>query len=355
MKLPAVALVALALVSGTASAQTNVTFYGIVDIGVKRQMGLFPAGSVWSVAPGQQSVSRFGFRGVEDLGGGLSANFVLENGFNADDGTFNNGGRLFGRQMWAGLKGGAGAVYLGRQYSAIYNALNAIDPFGLNQAGDAQRVYGYGLGKVDPISRSDNTITYTTPSYNGWTGQAGYKFGEVPGSLNTDSSKFAGLAYVNDKLNFQAAYQITDGVALGANTTQLGAIVAPAGLGYATAAVRNTFVGATYDWGLVKAHLAFGDSKVSAAVDTTIRNYLAGASVKAGTGTAYASWNRSDLRNLPSGASDQYAVGYPYPFSKRTNFYSSASYTRNGSNVRLNAATNGESGREFQAGIRHLF
>jgi predicted porin len=78
-------------------------------------------------------------------------------------------------------------------------------------------------------------------------------------------------------------------------------------------------------------------------------------SARAGVGAAYASWNRSDIREISSGASDQYAIGYSYPLSKRTNFYSSASYTRNERNVRLNAATNGGSGREIQAGIRHLF
>lgn len=111
--------------SGAACAQINVAVYGIVDLRVKYQAGLSPDRHVWPLASGQQCGSRIGFRGTEDLGGGQSADFVLENGFNADDGSFNNGGRLFGRQMWAGLKGGGGAVYLGRQYSTIYNALDA--------------------------------------------------------------------------------------------------------------------------------------------------------------------------------------------------------------------------------------
>lgn len=131
MKRSAIALAIIDLVSETAFAQTNVTIYGIVDLGVKYQAGLSPNGHVWSLASGQQYGSRIGFRGTEDLGGGLSADFVFENGFNADDGSFNNGGRLFGRQMWAGLKGDAGAVYLGRQYSAIYQCrVMAVIPVG---------------------------------------------------------------------------------------------------------------------------------------------------------------------------------------------------------------------------------
>lgn len=355
MKQSAIVFAVIGLVSGTAFAQTNVTVYGIVDLGVKYQAGLSPDGHVWSLASGQQSGSRIGFRGTEDLGGGLSADFVLENGFNADDGSLGNGGRLFGRQMWAGLKGGAGAVYLGRQYSAIYNALSAIDPFSINQAGDAQRVYGYGLGKVDPISRSDNTITYTTPLYRGLTARVGYKFGEAVGNFNTGSSKFIGLVYVGGNLTVHAAFQNTDGVALGANTTQLGGIVAPTGLGSTTVKVQNLFLGGMYDFGFIKAHLGFGDTKISAVSETKIRNYLVAMSAPVGTGALYASWNQSDLRDLQSGASNQYAVGYAYPLSKRTNFYTSASITRNDSNVRLNAGANGQNGREFQAGIRHTF
>lgn len=355
MKSPAIALGAFALVSGVACAQTNVTLYGVVDLGMKYEKGLSKAGGVWALASGQQFGSRLGLRGSEDLGGGLSANFVLENGFTADDGALANGGRLFGRQAWAGIKGSFGAVNLGRQYSATYNALNAVDPFGLNQAGDAQRVYGYGLGKVDPISRSDNTITYTSASTNGINAMVGYKFGETPGSLNTGSSKFVGLSYIAGAVNVQASYQNTDGVSLGATTTQLGAIAASTGIGASTVNVKNAFIGGVYDFGFLKAHLGYGDAKLSASNDTTIRSYLVGTTVPVGKGAATASWNRNDVRDLVAGASNQYAVGYTYPFSKRTNFYSSASYTRNDSGVRLNAATNGASAHEFQAGIRHTF
>lgn len=168
MKKSLLAVAVLGTLAGAASAQSNVTLYGIVDAGINFDNGRNAAGKTWSVASGQQSGSRLGVKGTEDLGGGLSAVFVLENGFNADDGTMANGGRLFGRQAWVGLNSaGLCSIKLGRQYSAIYNALNAIDPFAINQAGDAQRVYGYGLGKADPIARSDNTVTYSSPDFNG--------------------------------------------------------------------------------------------------------------------------------------------------------------------------------------------
>jgi predicted porin len=362
MKKSLLALAVLGAFAHTASAQTSVSIYGIVDAGINFDNGKSAAGRQWSLASGQQSSSRIGFKGTEALGGGLSASFTLENGFNADDGTLGNGGRLFGRQAWVGLDGGFGSVKLGRQYSTIYNALNAIDPFGVNQAGDIQRIYAYGLGKVDPIARSDNTITYSSPNFAGFSASVGYKFGETPGAFNAGSSKFAGIGYANGPLNVVFAYQNSDAVGLaaasGASTSaqaSIAALAAPTGLGAATADVKTGFLGGTYDFGVAKAHLGFGHTKLEAVGDAKIRNYLVGVTAPLGANSVYASWNRSDVRDIGAGSSDQYAIGYSHPVSKRTNFYTSIGYTKNDSGVRVNAARNGGSDREFQAGVRHLF
>ncbi|WP_019139568.1 porin [Noviherbaspirillum massiliense] len=376
MKKSLLALAVLGAFAGVAHAQTNVTVYGVVDAGINYDDGK-QSDKVWALQSGQQSGSRIGFRGTEDLGGGLSAVFTLENGFSTDDGTLGNGGRLFGRQAWVGLNGGFGSVKLGRQYNAIYNALNAIDPFGINQAGDMQRVYGYGLGKVDPISRSDNTITYTSPNIAGFTGQVGYKFGENAGAFNTGSSKFVGLAYVAGPVNVQAAYSNTNALSLGtAASTSATATLNPiaaqalaAGLagtaatagGVTTTTVRadvkNALIGATYDFGVVKAHALFGDSKVeNAGADIKIRNYMLGVSAPVGAvGSVYASWNRNDFRDFDDAKSNQYAIGYSHSLSKRTNLYTSFGYTKNDDGVRLNAFAAGESDKEFQLGVRHTF
>jgi len=391
MKKSLLALAVLGAFAGAASAQSNITVYGIADVGVNWDNGktaTVAGGSghqIWALRSGQQSGSRIGFRGTEDLGGGLAAVFTLESSINLDDGTTGNSfpnsgttsgaGRLFGRQAWVGLQGGFGAVKLGRQYSTIYNAQNAIDPFGINQAGDMQRVYGYGLGKVDPISRSDNTITYTTPDFAGFSGQAGYGFGEQAGAFSNNSNAFAGLAYVAGPVNVQLAYQRAFGVPLGATGTgganSIATAVASTGGGFPTSGtgltlggtgavnpdVKTAFLGATYDFAVVKAHLGFGDTKVEAGpASTKIRNYLVGVSAPvASVGSVYASWNRNDFRELSAGKSNQYAVGYSHSLSKRTNLYTSFGYTKNDAAVRLNAFANGQSDREFQAGVRHSF
>lgn len=126
MKKSLLALAVLGAFAGAASAQTNVTIYGVVDAGITHENGA--AGSVTKLATGVQSGNRLGFKGTEDLGGGLKANFQIENGFNLDTGTQRQGA-LFGRQAYVGLSGNFGAINLGRQYNPVFNALDSIDPW----------------------------------------------------------------------------------------------------------------------------------------------------------------------------------------------------------------------------------
>jgi predicted porin len=143
MKKMILAAALAAAFSSAAYAQTNVTMYGIVDAGIAYKKNGNPAGNTVSMESGQQSGSRLGFKGREDLGGGLAAIFTLESGFNIDDGKLGQGGRLFGRQAWVGMSGGFGSVKLGRQLTSLYTALDQKDPFQKNLAGKAQKVLGY--------------------------------------------------------------------------------------------------------------------------------------------------------------------------------------------------------------------
>jgi predicted porin len=244
---------------------------------------------------------------------------------------------------------------LGRQYSSTYLALKAIDPFKNQEAGNAQRVYGYGLGQVDPISRADNTITYQTPAVAGWYVRGGYKFGESANGFRTNSSKFIDLVHEKGPWVVHVSWQDSDGVPLGSATSQLGGIVAPTGLGASTVRAKNGFAGVVYNLGFMKLHAGYGDTKLTAAGDADIRNTLLGVTVPVPTGTVIASWNRSDIRDLANGVSQQVGIGYTYPLSKRTELYTSASWTRNDSQVALNAYAKGASQHEVRAGIVHSF
>ncbi len=348
MKKSLLTLAVLGALSSAAFAQTNVTIYGVVDAGVAYDKNISASNSIWKLQSGQQSSSRLGFKGAEDLGGGLSAVFTLENGFSIDDGTLGQGGRLFGRQAWVGLNGGFGSVKLGRQQTFLYNSLLAVDPFSINLAGNAQKIFGYGLYFVDPLSRTDNTISYATPNFGGLTGMVSYGFGEQPGSTSTRSQTAFGANYANGPLNAQFVYHK-------ARDTTLSASVSALGVG-GTADLRTAFIGGTYDFGVVKAHLAFAETKAESTVaETKDRNYLLGLSAPIGLGTVMASYVRNDVRDIASGVTDQYAIGYSHKLSKRTNLYTSYGYTKNDSNVRLNAYANGQNGTLFNVGVRHLF
>ena len=129
-----------------------------------------------------------------------------------------------------------------------------------------------------------------------------------------------------------------------------------AALGAGIADLRTAVLGGTFDFGLAKAHLAFASTKAEqAAVSTDSRSWLVGASAPLGTGTALASFIRNDVRDIAEGQSDQVALGYIQPLSKRTNIYTSVSRTKNDSGVRLNAFANGADSRQFNVGVRHQF
>jgi predicted porin len=352
MKKSLIALAVLGAAAGAASAQTNVTVYGVVDAGIAYTNNGNPAGKTLSQNSGMQSGSRLGFKGSEDLGGGLSAIFTLENGFNVDDGTLGNNGRLFGRQAWVGLNGGFGTVKLGRQQTALYNALNIVDPFGINLAGNAQKVFGYGLYAADPLSRTDNTISYATTNFNGFSGSVSYGFGEKAGDNAAGRNVGLGAAYANGPVNVQFAYQKS-------NTATLAGIPA-ATFGATSADLRAAFIGGTYDFGVAKAHLAYADNKLDlAGKSTKDRNWLVGVSARVGAaGTVLASYTRNDIKDLAQAKSDQYAIGYTHALSKRTNLYTSYSYLKNDNGAALNAyagAKGGEDVRLFNVGVRHLF
>jgi predicted porin len=348
MKKSLLALAVLGSFAAAASAQTSVSIYGIVDAGITYKNDANPAGKTIGLDSGLNSGSRLGFKGSEDLGGGLSAIFTLENGFTVDDGKMAQGNRLFGRQAWVGVNGGFGTVKLGRQLTPLYTALDQVDPFGVNLAGNAQKVFGYGTYAADPLQRTDNTLSYSTPNVSGLTGTVAYGFGEKAGDNSANRNLGLGLGYSNGPLSVQFAYQRSNDFAIPASMD-----------GGVAEKFTAAFIGATYNFGVAKAHVAFAENKLEDAADSMKnRNYLVGVSAPVGVGTVLASYIRNDFKGEDNAASDQYALGYTHPLSKRTNLYTSFSYTKNDADVALNtfnADQDGKSVRLFNVGIRHAF
>jgi predicted porin len=160
------------LAQSTQAAPSSVTLYGIVDVAVERinNVGvngdsLTRVASLTGMLP-----SRVGLRGSEDLGGGLRAVFTLENGFAPDQGTSNQGGRLFGRQAWVGLARQWGQVAVGRQVTALFWSLLDADIMG-------PALYSSGsLDAYIPNARADNAVGYLG-RFGGLTLGATYSFG----------------------------------------------------------------------------------------------------------------------------------------------------------------------------------
>ncbi|HEY8608714.1 MAG TPA: porin [Noviherbaspirillum sp.] len=339
MKKSLLALAVLGAFAGAASAQSSVTIYGVADVGIERFDNDGAAGATWGLTSGNQSGSRIGFRGTEDLGGGLKANFVLENGFNIDTGTLGQGGRLFGRQAWVGLSGGFGAVKFGRQMTPIFVAHDTIDPMGTGLSGA-----GSGMSAVfNPYGvRMDNTVNYSF-SAAGFSAEAAYGFGEVAGATSAGRQIGLGASYANGPLTVVAAYHdAQDPIAA------------------SDADARTFFVGGAFDFRVAKLHAAYGDNRGDTAAGATgirSRDYMLGVSAPVGAGTISASYIRRDERLVADADGDYWAIAYVHSLSKRTNLYTSYSVIKNddAGNVGGFAAGPGGDVSWFNVGIRHRF
>lgn len=359
MKKSLLALAVFGAFASAASAQTNVTIYGIADAGIRyRDNDAATNNKTWGLDSGLQSGSRIGFRGTEDLGGGLSALFTLETGFNIDDGSLGQGitassstpalTRLFGRQAFVGVSGGFGSVKLGRQYAPIRVALESVDPFGLGGAGNAANVFNvHG-------ERTDNTINYTTANLGGFTGQIAYSFGEIAGDNSAGRHIGVSGGYANGPITIVAAYHKQD---------LLGGGTATAFPSTPNGDQKTALLGGAYDFGVVKLHAAYSRSKGDSAAGVTNLDRddaMIGITAPVGAGTILASYiRRSDDIAGAGGASrdaNQIALGYTYNLSKRTNLYTMYARTKNDAGSNLNgAAAAGGDPSTFMVGVRHRF
>ena len=203
-------LAALSLNASNASAQTNVQFYGIVDAGVEYvNHAAANDGSQVRVISGGKNTSRWGFRGSEDLGGGLKAIFNLEGGILMDTGA--QDGNLFKRQANVGLEGAFGQVVIGRSFTTTYDLVIKFDPMGFAPnyswatSGSATGPSKYGM-----TTAFDNLIKYTGRT-GGFTYGATIGMGEQAGN-NADSRKYAvGGSWFGGGFGAMAAYEQVNG------------------------------------------------------------------------------------------------------------------------------------------------
>lgn len=341
-----IALAVAGLMSAPVFAQSNVTIYGIVDMGYKN-LGdnvVDGVGNLNAFDSGQYSGSRLGFKGTEDLGNGLKASFVLEQGINADLGTSAQGGRTFGRQAYVALSGGFGTVAMGRQYTPQHLLMAAIDPFGQGTSGEAVNIWGLGSAVTYP-TRLDNLAAYISPSFGGFNVIAGWTYAATAQeSLGNDNDVRVWAInpnYKNGPIHVGLNYHNARLISSTAKDTD----------------IKVWDLAGSYDFGVVKLAAAYGVDDPDAGDKT--KKAMLGVTVPVGAaGKVMASYNRAKQEDDKA---SQWAIGYEHGLSKRTVIYTAFSKIDNDNDTNFTAsvgdATNGGRGyqRGFNLGVRHTF
>lgn len=367
MKKSLIALAALAA-SGFAMAQSSVTVFGVVDEAVSYVNG----GDNWNgLNSGGNATSRIGFRGVEDLGGGLKANFHLEAGILADSGSGKSGysvnevaqdGLGFKRRSTIGLEGAFGEVRMGRELTAAYNATSRYDVFGQVGFGVSRLWADGGLSLKNASSttqRVSNMVTYLSPSFAGFKAAVNYGFGETAGSSRDSRYLGAGLTYDNGPLSIGLSAERQNNVDRYKDSTLVTVS--------ADRDVTAWALGGSYDFQVVKVAAAYRDSKAKdvAGAKDKIKGYYVGVSAPVGAaGEVKASYNRyqSELAGTAELKADQFALGYVHNLSKRTAVYGTYAYIKNKDDGALGitlqsgvALKDNGSQHGLQVGVRHSF
>ncbi len=330
MKKSLLALAALTAFAGVASAQSSVTLYGRVDLSVAKA----PGADDKRIQNG--SGSRFGVRGVEDLGGGMAALFQIETRFDADTGAAQNfnvrgltpsgltpapgtANRFWGGRSIVGLRGGFGQVVLGREYSTAFLGTQLIaDPWGWDTV--ANNAFITGLGGIAKV-RNDSSLTYNIAAQ-------GFSFGaqvaEATDTINTFDSK---------PVNFNVGYRGGPIVAaLGYEKT---------GRDAGNGAEKMWSIYGQYNFGMARAGLYYG--RGDALNGATHKGWMLTAVAPIGAGDFRASFG--NLKANSTKVSDQLSLGYHYNMSKRTTLY--VDFANEGE------ATSDKSG--YDVGIKHNF
>jgi predicted porin len=390
MKKSLLALAALGAFAGVAHAQSSVTLYGIIDEGfnINTNSG---GKHLYNLSSGVLQGSRFGLRGTEDLGGGLKAIFVLENGFDVNNGKLGQGGLMFGRQAYVGLGSQFGTVTLGRQYDSV------VDYVGPLEAGDQWGGYiAAHPGDLDNFNnayRTNNTVKYTSKNYGGLTFGGTYSFGGQAGNFTSNQIWSLGAGYANGPLVLGVAYLNARTPAAsgglfnngGTIATPATAVASPVYAGFASA---NTYevigaggaytfggatIGATYSnirFGKVGASYGAGAfAGQSFTLNNAELNFKYQLTPALLVGAAYDYTRGDEVANASRAQYHQGSLGIDYFLSKRTDVYVIGVYqhatgqtlSSTGTVIDAHAAINGLTASSNQnqltarVGIRHKF
>ncbi len=330
-------LVALAVMAaaGAASAQSSVTIYGILDVGYTRNSGTAATNKGLSNSSNGLG-SRLGFRGVEDLGGGLKAGFVLETGIQNDNGagqinpSTNNitgstvGGALqFGRLSYMNLAGGFGEIRLGRDVVPSYYNDVVYDPFGgLTVAAGLNTVAAFTTIGTTTLRVSNGLFYFTPNTFGGFFANVAYAIGENASNagVTEDDGEYAGVrvGYAAGPLSVAAGYGKT-------TVTHAGGVSNDR---------KQANIGGTYDFGVAKLFANYtktSQDHFGAAInpDLDTKGFLLGVTAPVGPGLVRASFSKIKNSELNNFESKKFGIGYQYNLSKRTALFATVARITN--------------------------
>ena len=335
----------LAVASAAASAQSTVTLFGVLDANARYVKN--GDVSLKSLSNAGLNTSRLGFRGTEDLGGGLTAGFWLETGINPDTGTTSDGSRFWNRRSTVSLiSTQLGEVRLGRDFTPTYSSYSNYDTFGSNGVAAVDKFFPSRLGgatnpTIDTGTRADNLVSWFTPkNLGGFYGQVSVAAGE-----GTSGKRYVGgrAGYAAGPFDISAAYGQTE--------------VTPNASGDDNVEVM-TF-GAAYDFGVAKLLGIYGQTKYA---DRKINVMEIGTHVPVGVGVIRASYVnvRAEGGTIDPNDANQIALGYIHNLSKRTALYTTVARVNNKGNASYAVASSpamvaGKDSTGWELGIRHSF
>ena len=351
MKKSLLALAVLGAFAGVASAQSSVTLYGTVDLngryvkadGQDRRLSLSQDGI---------NSSQLGFRGVEDLGGGLKAGFNLLAGVNADTGTTNS--KFFNRRSTVSLFSNLGELRLGRDYTPTFWNQTIFDAFGTNGIGSSLNVRGAYGG-----TRQDNAIGYFLPgNLGGFYGQAMASASEG-GSTGDRPARYIGgrVGFAAGPFDIAGAYSEAR-MAVGATLSSPGGgriILVPAG------ETQKTWnIGGAWDFGFMKL-MGYWDEDKFVGVKEDI--YSISAVFPFGQAELHVGYDNNQLKvnGFSSATIDQFKATLQYNISKRTALYTTGSVLKNHDDTRITLPTAaglvdpGGKSTGWEIGLRHFF
>ena len=352
MKKSLLALAVLGAFAGVASAQSSVTLYGTVDLNGR-----------WVKADGQDkrltlsqdgiNSSQLGFRGVEDLGGGLKAGFNLLAGVNADTGTTNS--KFFNRRSTISLFSNAGELRLGRDYKPDFWNQTIFDAFGTNGLGSSLNVRQGYAG-----TRSDNSIGYFLPSnLGGFYGQAMVASSDGGTTLDRPSRYYGG------RLGFAAGPFDIAGAYAEQKYRAPFLICSPAVCGIPVIAGTNDKqktwnIGGSWDFGFAKLMGYYDHEKLNDAKEDM---WSISGVMPFGQAELHIGWDHSEgkVSGFDKQKVDQFKVTAQYNVSKRTALYTTGSWLKNKDDTAFTLpgaaglTRPGDDSKGFEIGVRHFF